>query len=69
MRHEVDYEQLKIESQQYHERYDEKNQDLLRLKLSAGNTMQVLNSYKVRERATTVQCVCMYVYVCVCVCG
>ena len=58
MRHEVDYEQLKIESQQYHERYDEKNQDLLKLKLSAGNTMQVLNSYKVRERATTVQ----YVY-------
>ena len=61
MRHEVDYEQLKIESQQYHERYNEKNQDLLRLKLSAGNTMQVLNSYKVRERASTVQCVCVCV--------
>ncbi len=47
VRHEVDFEQLKIENKQFSERYDEKIQELLQLKLSAGNTMQVLNSYKV----------------------
>ncbi|ELU06186.1 hypothetical protein CAPTEDRAFT_181233 [Capitella teleta] len=44
--HEVDFNQLKIENQQYIEKIDERNQDLLRLKLMAGNTLQVLNSYK-----------------------
>ena len=47
--HEVDFNQLKIENQQYIEKIDERNQDLLRLKLMAGNTLQVLNSYKVRK--------------------
>ena len=46
--HEVDFNQLKIENQQYIEKIDERNQDLLRLKLMAGNTLQVLNTYKVR---------------------
>ena len=45
--HEVDFNQLKIENQQYIEKIDERNQDLLRLKLMAGNTLQVLNTYKV----------------------
>ena len=45
--HEVDFQQLKIENSQYLERIDERNQDLLRLKLLAGNTLQILNSYKV----------------------
>ena len=45
--HEVDFNQLKIENQQYLEKIDERNQDLLRLKLMAGNTLQVLNTYKV----------------------
>ncbi|XP_063052139.1 coiled-coil domain-containing protein 113-like [Engraulis encrasicolus] len=44
--HEVDFQQLKIENSQYLERIDERNQDLLRLKLMAGNTLQVLNLYK-----------------------
>ncbi|XP_012688525.2 coiled-coil domain-containing protein 113 [Clupea harengus] len=44
--HEVDFQQLKIENSQYLERIDERNQDLLRLKLLAGNTLQILNSYK-----------------------
>ena len=48
--HEVDFNQLKIENQQYIEKIDERNQDLLRLKLMAGNTLQILNSYKVRPR-------------------
>ena len=46
--HEVDFNQLKIENSQYLEKIDERNQDLLRLKLMAGNTLQVLNTYKVR---------------------
>lgn len=45
--HEVDFNQLKIENQQYLEKIDEKNQDLLRLKLMDGNVQQILNSYKV----------------------
>ncbi|XP_075246825.1 cilia- and flagella-associated protein 263-like [Convolutriloba macropyga] len=42
----VDFKQLKIENQQYLNKIDDKNQELLRLKLMAGNTMQVLNKYK-----------------------
>ena len=45
--HEVDFNQLKIENQQYIEKIDERNQDLLDLKLRAGNALQVLNQYKV----------------------
>ncbi|CAD5117718.1 DgyrCDS6465 [Dimorphilus gyrociliatus] len=44
--HEVDFNQLKIENQQYIEKIDERNQDLLKLKMTAGNTLQVLNAYK-----------------------
>ncbi|BFZ19142.1 hypothetical protein BsWGS_22181 [Bradybaena similaris] len=43
---EVDFNQLKIENEQYLEKIDERNQDLLRLKLMTSNTVQVLNSYK-----------------------
>ena len=45
--HEVDFNQLKIENRQYLEKIEEKNQDLLRLKLMAGNTLQILNHFKV----------------------
>ena len=45
--HEVDFNQLKIENKQYLEKIDEKNQELLRLKLMAGNTLQILNHFKV----------------------
>lgn len=52
--HEVDFNQLKIENQQYLEKIDEKNQELLRLKLMAGNTLQVLNQEKKKlQRLTT----------------
>ena len=47
--HEVDFNQLKIENQQYLEKIDEKNQDLLRLKLMDGNVQQILNTYKVHK--------------------
>ena len=62
VRQEVDFEQLKIENKQYNEKFEEKNDELLKLKLSSGNTLQVLNSYKV----ALCYCVCMYVCVCVC---
>lgn len=48
---EVDFQQLKIENSQYLEKIEERNQDLLRLKLMATNTLQVLNSYKVWRKS------------------
>lgn len=39
--HLVDFDQLKIENQQYMERIAAKNQELLQLKLSAGHAVQV----------------------------
>eukprot|EP00118_Oscarella_pearsei_P005625 m.25896 g.25896 ORF g.25896 m.25896 type:complete len:321 (+) comp29006_c0_seq1:527-1489(+) len=55
--HEVDFRQLQIENKQYQSKIEERNQELLRLKLKAGNTQQVLNAYKVgiRETATVRQ--------------
>ena len=47
--HEVDFNQLKIENQQYLEKIDERNQDLLGLKHMASKTLQVLNQYKVSK--------------------
>ncbi|GAX79378.1 hypothetical protein CEUSTIGMA_g6820.t1 [Chlamydomonas eustigma] len=44
--HLVDFDQLKIENQQYLEKIEERNQELLRLKLSTSRTVQVLNSLK-----------------------
>ncbi|XP_072013928.1 cilia- and flagella-associated protein 263-like [Amphiura filiformis] len=53
--HEVDFQQLKIENSQYLEKIDERNQDLLRLKLMAGNTLQVLNAYKKKLQTLTLE--------------
>jgi len=64
--HEVDFNQLKIENQQYLEKIDEKNQDLLRLKLMSTNVQQILNTYKVRKisdnraRVTDLRCQQMF---------
>ncbi|XP_028930824.1 coiled-coil domain-containing protein 113 isoform X1 [Ornithorhynchus anatinus] len=44
--HEVDFQQLKIENAQFLEKIDERNRELLQLKMTAGNTLQVLNFYK-----------------------
>ncbi|XP_039209561.1 coiled-coil domain-containing protein 113 isoform X2 [Crotalus tigris] len=49
--HEVDFQQLKIENAQFLEKIDERNQDLLQLKLTVGNTLQILNFYKERVKA------------------
>lgn len=52
---EVDFQQLKIENSQFLERIDERNQDLLQLKLTTGDTLQVLNSYKKKLQSTMVE--------------
>ena len=44
--HEVDFNQLKIENQQYLEKIDDKNNELLDLKLKATNTTVYLNGKK-----------------------
>ncbi|XP_028595240.2 cilia- and flagella-associated protein 263 isoform X1 [Podarcis muralis] len=44
--HEVDFQQLKIENAQFLEKIDERNQELLQLKLTVGNAIQVLNFYR-----------------------
>ncbi|EFJ49167.1 hypothetical protein VOLCADRAFT_104371 [Volvox carteri f. nagariensis] len=44
--HLVDFDQLKIENQQYMERIEERNNELLKLKLSTSRTVQVLNHLK-----------------------
>lgn len=46
--HEVDFQQLKIENAQFLETIEARNQELIQLKLASGNTVQVLNIYKVR---------------------
>ena len=53
--HEVDFNQLKIENSQYLEKIDERNQDLLRLKLMATNVLQVLNTYKKKLSVLTME--------------
>ncbi|XP_011794195.1 PREDICTED: coiled-coil domain-containing protein 113 isoform X2 [Colobus angolensis palliatus] len=44
--HDVDFQQLKIENAQFLETIEATNQELTQLKLSSGNTLQVLNAYK-----------------------
>jgi predicted house-cleaning NTP pyrophosphatase (Maf/HAM1 superfamily) len=39
--HVIDFDQLKIENQQYLEKIEERNNELLRLKLTTGKTVQV----------------------------
>lgn len=46
--HDVDFQQLKIENAQFLETIEARNKELIRLKLASGNTLQVLNTYKVR---------------------
>ncbi|XP_066927091.1 cilia- and flagella-associated protein 263-like [Clytia hemisphaerica] len=53
--HEVDFNQLKIENSQYLEKIDERNQDLLRLKLMATNVLQILNTYKKKLSSLTME--------------
>ncbi|CAG9465652.1 unnamed protein product [Pedinophyceae sp. YPF-701] len=44
----IDFDQLKIENQQFLERIEERNNELLRLKLTTGKTVQVMNGLKAK---------------------
>mmetsp|Transcript_26077 Transcript_26077/g.64138 ORF Transcript_26077/g.64138 Transcript_26077/m.64138 type:complete len:344 (-) Transcript_26077:226-1257(-) len=44
--HVIDFDQLKIENQQHLERIEERNNELLRLKLTTGKTVATLNRLK-----------------------
>ncbi|XP_055154450.1 cilia- and flagella-associated protein 263 isoform X4 [Symphalangus syndactylus] len=44
--HDVDFQHLKIENAQFLETIEARNQELTQLKLSSGNTLQVLSAYK-----------------------
>lgn len=44
--HFIDLDQLKIENQQYLEKIEERNKELLKLKLTTGNIVQTLNTSK-----------------------
>ena len=45
----MDFKQLQIENQQLNERCEEKNHELLRLKVRAAKALQILNTYKVSQ--------------------
>ena len=53
--HVIDFDQLKIENQQYLEKIEERNNELLSLKLTTGRTVQVLNQLKKKLTKTTSQ--------------
>ena len=53
--HVIDFDQLKIENQQYLEKIEERNNELLRLKLTTGNTVQVLNTLKHKLNTLTAE--------------
>eukprot|EP01007_Sphenomonas_quadrangularis_P002586 NODE_421_length_1507_cov_180.654321_g311_i0.p1 GENE.NODE_421_length_1507_cov_180.654321_g311_i0~~NODE_421_length_1507_cov_180.654321_g311_i0.p1 ORF type:complete len:390 (-),score=98.59 NODE_421_length_1507_cov_180.654321_g311_i0:261-1430(-) len=42
--HAIDFDQLKIENQQFLERIEQKNKELVKLKLTTGNTVQAMNA-------------------------
>lgn len=51
--HAIDFDQLKIENKQYQEKIEERNQELLRLKLTAGTTLGKLNTHKKKLHSLT----------------
>lgn len=67
MLHVIDFDQLKIENQQYLEKIEERNNELLRLKLTTGKTVQVVPWVA----SSSLQCesVCVGTTRCGCECG
>jgi chromosome segregation ATPase len=53
--HAIDFDQLKIENQQYLSKIEERNEELLKLKMSAGNSSQTLNVFKKRLNTLTTE--------------
>lgn len=48
--HYIDFHQLQIENKQYVSRIEERNDELLKLKMTTGATVQTLNSQKEKLR-------------------
>lgn len=44
----IDFDQLKIENQTYLEKIEKRNNELLKLKVTAGNTLRILSNHKVK---------------------
>ncbi|KAI8902419.1 hypothetical protein BC833DRAFT_521084 [Globomyces pollinis-pini] len=53
--HAIDFDQLQIENKQYMQKIEERNSELLKLKMTAGNTMQILNHYKKKLQSLTLE--------------
>ncbi|KAJ3043949.1 hypothetical protein HK097_001616, partial [Rhizophlyctis rosea] len=53
--HAIDFDQLQIENKQYLSKIEERNGELLKLKMISGNTVQVLNYYKKKLQTLTTQ--------------
>ncbi|KAJ3332697.1 hypothetical protein HDU76_013376 [Blyttiomyces sp. JEL0837] len=51
--HAIDFDQLQIENKQYLAKIEERNAELLKLKMTAGNTVQILNFYKKKLQTLT----------------
>jgi len=45
--HYIDFHQLQIENKQYVQKIEERNEELLKLKLTTGTTVQALNTLKI----------------------
>jgi hypothetical protein len=45
--HAIDFDQLQIENKQYLAKIEERNAELIKLKVTAGNTIQNLNHHRV----------------------
>eukprot|EP01138_Halocafeteria_seosinensis_P000498 gb/GECG01000512.1/.p1 GENE.gb/GECG01000512.1/~~gb/GECG01000512.1/.p1 ORF type:complete len:381 (+),score=63.34 gb/GECG01000512.1/:1-1143(+) len=54
--HYIDFHQLQIENKQYLQKIEEKNQQLLQLKMSTGQTVQTLNALKHRLNTLLQEC-------------
>lgn len=54
--HYIDFHQLQIENKQYLQKIEEKNQQLLHLKMSTGQTVQTLNALKHRLNTLLAEC-------------
>ncbi|XP_027794777.1 cilia- and flagella-associated protein 263 isoform X2 [Marmota flaviventris] len=57
--HDVDFQQLKIENAQFLETIEARNQELIQLKLSSGNTLQILNAYKSKLHRAVEMFICL----------
>ncbi|KAL7749252.1 hypothetical protein RI367_005404 [Sorochytrium milnesiophthora] len=53
--HAIDFDQLKIENHQYLAKIEERNAELLKLKMTSGNIAQTLNIYKKKLGALTAE--------------